>query len=108
MRNQAFKKLEQILEEAINARAESITLEYEDEGLAVYFMCGSTGIGNVFVDPVLESRIIRLIVDMAKLANKPKGTMVWTHLGKQYNIAVEEYDHFGESAFKLRLNETKP
>jgi hypothetical protein len=108
MKNGAYKKLEQIIEKAIKSETESVTLEYADEGLEVCFICGNTGIGDVIVDPIMRNGILRLIVGMAKLDNKSKGMMVWTILGKQYKIAVEEYDNFGEPAFKLILNKAKP
>ncbi len=57
--------------------------------------------GDVIDDRVLASGIIRLIVDRAKLARRSRGVMNWTLFGKQYNITVEEYDSFGESAFRL-------
>jgi hypothetical protein len=108
MKNDAYKKLEQIIEKAIKSEVDSITLEYVDEGLEVCFICGNTGIGDVIADPAMVHRIIRLIVDMAKLDNKSKGIMVWTCLGEQYKIAVEVYGNFGESAFKLIMNKAKP
>jgi hypothetical protein len=95
--------LQQILEEAVSAGANSIELEYVAEGLAVMYMFGSTGSGDVIDDRALASGIIRLIVERARLARKSRGVMNWMLLGKQYNIAVEEYDSFGESAFRLIL-----
>jgi len=76
-------------------------LEYVAEGLEVMYVFGSTGSGDVVDDRVLASGIIRLIVDRAKLARRSRGVMNWTLFGKQYNITVEEYDSFGESAFRL-------
>jgi hypothetical protein len=108
MKNNAYKQLERIIETAIKSETESVTLEYVDEGIEVCFICGNTGIGNVIDDPVMGKGIIRLIVDMAKLENKSKGMMVWTHSGKQYKITVEVYQNFGESAFKLMLNKAEP
>ncbi len=105
--DKALEELEQIIGKAINARADSIILEYADEGLEVCYMLGNIGLGSILVDPVLERGIIRLIVDRAKLDNKSKGTMVWAHSGKKYHITVKEYDYFGESAFELILNKAK-
>jgi hypothetical protein len=102
-----LQKLQQMLEEAVSAGADSIELEYVAEGLEVMFVFGSTGYGDVIGDRVLASGIIRLIVDRAKLARKSRGVMSWTLFGKQYNIAVEEYDSFGESAFRLVLRKPK-
>jgi hypothetical protein len=106
-RDRALQKLQQILEEAVSAGANSIELEYVAEGLEVMYMFGSTGNGYVIDDRMLASGIIRLIVDRAGLARKPRGVMNSMLLGKQYNIAVEEYDSFGESAFRLILGKPR-
>jgi hypothetical protein len=82
-------------------------LEYVAEGLEVMYTFGSTGSGDVIGDRVLASGIIRLIIDRAKLARRSRGVMNWRLLGKQYNIAVEEYDSFGESAFRLILGKPR-
>ena len=105
--DRALQKLQQMLEEAVSAGADSIELEYVAEGLEVMYMFGSTGSGDVIDDRVLASGIIGLIVDRAKLARKSRGVMNWTFFGRQYNITVEEYDSFGESAFRLRLGKPR-
>jgi len=97
----ASQKLKQILEEAINTKANSIDLEYADGGIEVGFWYGNICIGEVFIDRTLESEFIELIVDKSKIKDKSRGIMGWAHLGKQYDIIVEEYENFGESAFKL-------
>lgn len=101
--DRALQKLQQVLKEAASAGANSIELEYVAEGLEVMYTFGSAGSGDVIDDRALASGIIRLIVDRARLAHKSRGVMNWTLLGKQYNIAVEEYDSFGEPAFRLIL-----
>jgi len=101
--DRALQKLQQVLEEAVSAGADSIELEYVAEGLEVMYTFESTGSGDVIGDRVLASGIIRLIIDRAKLARRSRGVMNWRLLGKQYNIAVEEYESFGESAFRLIL-----
>jgi len=106
-KEKALQKLQQMLEEAVSAGADSIELEYVAEGLEVMYVFGSTAIGDVIDDRVLASGIIGLIVDQAKLARKSRGVMNWTFFGRQYNITVEEYDSFGESAFRLRLGKPK-
>ena len=105
--DEALQKLQQMLEEAADAGADSIELEYVAEGLEVMYVVGSTGSGDVIDDRVLASGIIGLIVDRAKLARRSRGVMNWTLLGKQYNITVEEYDSFGESAFRLTLGKPR-
>jgi len=103
-KNEARQKLQHIIEEAIDIGADSIELEYVDDGLEVCYMLGSTGFGTLLADRALESEIIELIISEAKLEDTPRGVMDRMHLGKRYHILVEEYDNFGESAFKLILN----
>jgi hypothetical protein len=43
------------------------------------------------------------IVSRAKLVRKHKGNMPIRLLGEEYGVLVEEYEHFGESAFTLTL-----
>lgn len=103
----AVQKLEEILEEAVTGEAGSITLEYVDEGLEICHMFGGRGIGNVVRDPKLKQEIIDLIVDKAELQGKSTRVMPWVIRGRRYDVAVEEYDSFGESAFKLILGKPK-
>jgi hypothetical protein len=106
-KEKTLQKLQQMLEEAVSAGADSIELEYVAEGLEVMYVLGSTGSGDVIDDRVLASGIMRLIVDRAKLARRSRGVMNWTLFGKQYNITVEEYDSFGESAFRLMFGKPR-
>ena len=101
--NRAFLPLQSILEGAINDGADSIELEYVDEGLEVTYMFRNRGIGYIVADHVLGKEIIELIVARAKLENRSRGMMDWTHRGKLYRITVVEYESFGESTFKLLL-----
>ncbi|MBI5030125.1 MAG: hypothetical protein HZB51_06325 [Chloroflexi bacterium] len=103
----AREKLQQILEEAAEGGADSIELEYAPEGLEISTLVGSTGIGNVLDDRMLAREIIGLIIDRAKLENKSRGVMNWILVGKPRNIIVEEYDSFGESAFRLILGKPR-
>ena len=106
-KNEARQKLQQIIEEAIDIGADSIELEYVDSGLEVCYMLGSSGVGTILADRMLESEIVELIISKAKLEDKSRGVMDWTYLGKRYHILVEEYESFGESAFKLILRKLK-
>lgn len=106
-KNDAFLKLQRILEEAIKIGADSVELEYVNEGLEVCYMHGCIGFGTVLTDRTLESKFIELIIDMAKLEDKSRGVMIWTLLGKEYSITVEEYENFGESAFRLKIRKAK-
>ena len=106
-KKRAFLVLQSILQEAIDDGADSIELERVAEGLEVTFMFGNSGIGSVVADRALEGAIIGLIVERAKLHNKPRGVMDWTHRGKSYKIRVVEYESFGESAFRLLLRKPR-
>jgi len=57
----------------------------------------------VIEDPELESGLVELIVTRAGLEERPMGKMTWTVRGKNRVIAVEEYDSFGESSFRMKL-----
>lgn len=103
-KNEARQKLQQIIEEALDIGADSIELEYVDDGLEVCYMLGSNGFGMILADRTLEREIIELIISEAKLEDTSRGVMDRMHLGKRYHFLVEEYESFGESAFKLILN----
>jgi hypothetical protein len=103
----AFLTLESILAEAVDSGADSIGLEYVDEGLEVTYMFGDSGFGNVVIDRMLEGKVIDLIVERAKLENKSRGVIDWTHRGKLHRITVVEYESFGEVAFKLLLRKRR-
>ena len=105
--NDGYKKLKQIIGKAIESDTETVTLEYADGGLEIFYICGNRGTGDI-VDSVMGQKIISLIVDMAELDDKDKGTIVWTHSEKQHKIAVESYDSFGESAFRFILKRDQP
>lgn len=106
-KNRASEKLQQILEEAAGGVADSIELEYVAGGLEVSTLFGNTGIGNMLNNRALASEMIELIIDRAKLEDKSRGVMTWTLLGKLYTITVEEYDNFGEPAFRLILGKPR-
>lgn len=103
---QSRRALRQILEEAAGAGADTIDLEYAAEGLEVTFMFGDAGVGDVLVNRELERGVIRLIVERAHLQNSSRGSIRMTLLGEPYAIIVDEYESFGESAFRLRLQKS--
>jgi len=107
-RNEALRKLEKIVDEAVDSGATSITIEYAKEGgLDVCFMFGNTGVGGILVDRALESEVLNLIHERAGLKDKSRGLVHWTSEGKQLEIIVEEYDNFGEVAYRLKLKKGK-
>ena len=91
-----------ILEEAIDAGANVVELEYVDSGLEACYMSGNIGIGTL-IKPELEGEVISIIVKKAKLGKRPSGKMQMELNGEKHSIIVEEYESFGESAFKLIL-----
>jgi len=103
----SYLKLQSILEEAITHGADSIELEYVAEGLEVTLMFGNSGLGSVLDDRRLAGEIIALIVERARLHKRSRGVMDWAYGGKSYRIKIEEYENFGESAFRLMLEKSK-
>ncbi|MBI5564838.1 MAG: hypothetical protein HY870_08085 [Chloroflexi bacterium] len=99
----ALQLLQSLLEDAIAGGANSIELEYGDEGLEITQFVGNSGIGGVVDDRQLAEELIGLIVERAKLQTESRGMIDWVYRGKSHKIIVSEYDNFGESAFKLLL-----
>ena len=99
---EALQVLGGIFEEALDAGANVLELEYVDNGLEAYYMSGSIGIG-ILIKPELEGEVIRTIVKKAKLGKRPRGRMHMELNGERHTIIVEEYQSFGELAFRLIL-----
>ncbi len=103
----AFRELVRVLEEAVRAGANSVGLEYEERDLIVYYNFGNTGLGAARIPQGLQRDVIRELVKRAGLSRKPRGKMQIALLGKDYEVIVEEYDSFGESAFTITYKERK-
>jgi hypothetical protein len=101
----AFGELVRVLEEAVRAGAGSVGLEYEGRDLLVFHNFGNTGLGASRIAPELQQAVIDAIVNGAGLSRKSRGKMQLQLLGKGYEVIVEEYDSFGESAFTLTPKE---
>lgn len=99
----AEKQLKAYLEEAVSGGADSIILEYVPEGLEICFVFGDTGTGCILKDFKVAGDIMQLIGERAGLDTKSKGTMTWEIQDQAVKIAVEEYNSFGECAFRLKL-----
>ncbi len=99
---EVLRLLGDILEEAMDAEANVLELEYVDRGLEAYYMSGSIGIG-ILIKPELEGEVIRTIVKKAKLGKRPRSRMHMDLNGQKHTIIVEEYQSSGEAAFKLIL-----
>lgn len=107
MSDEAFQKLVRVLEEAVQAGADSVGLEWEDRDLVVYLYFGDTGLGSVSIPRDLQEPVLGELVERANLTRKPKGRMQVNLLGKDYVVTVNEYDSFGESAFTLTLKKAE-
>jgi len=99
----AIVKMQEIIEKAVDANANAVTIEFAKEGgLKVLFVFGNTSIGdNLFVDRALEEAVMKLIHDRAGLEENPRGVMHWEFHGQNLEIRVEEYDSFGETGYTL-------
>jgi hypothetical protein len=104
----AEHQLQAYLDEAVEAGADAIILEYVPEGLEVCFMFGDTGAGRILEDSKLAGALMELIGDRAGLDDRTEGTMTWLVHGQSVGITVEEYDTFGECAFRLKLTKRTP
>jgi hypothetical protein len=97
----AIEKIQQIVDQAIDAKSDAVTIEFAKEGgLEVLFQFGSTSIGNIFVDQAHESAVMTLICDRSGLEESPCGVLHWESHGQNLEIQVEEYDSFGETALR--------
>lgn len=101
-----LQALQKILEDALReGAADTVELEYVDQGLEVCRVFGDTGLGDVLTDHELIGGIISAVVEKAGLETKPRGKMHIHLFGEQHTFIVEEYENFGESSFRLILNE---
>ena len=105
--DKAFLELVRVLEEAVQAGATSVELEYEGPDLIVYHNFGNTSLGSACIPKELQQDVIEALVERAGLSRKSKGKMQVRLLGKEYEAGVKEYDSFGESAFTITLKERK-
>jgi hypothetical protein len=103
----AFRELIRVLEGAVQAGVDSIGLEYKGRDLMVFHCVGPMGLGATRIDDELRQAVIEELVKRAGLDRKSKGKMQIELLGRDYEVRVEEYDSFGESAFNLTLKECK-
>jgi hypothetical protein len=105
--DKAFRELVRVLEEAVGTGATSVGLEYKGRELMVFHNFGNTGLGVARIPPELQQAVIEEMVNRAGLSRKSRGKMQVSLLGKDYEVIVQEYDSFGESAFNLILKERK-
>lgn len=103
----ATPTLQSILETAIQEGAEAIELEYVAAGLEVTYVSGNLGVGEVIADHASVKSIVAELMGQAQLGHKSWGVLKWVYGGRAYDIRVEEYESFGETAFRLRLKKPK-
>lgn len=100
----AIKKMQEIVEQAVSISAETVTIEFAKEGgLEVLFGVGNMSVGGILVERRLEAAVMTLIHERAGLEKKPSGMMRWEFQGQDLKIRVDEYDSFGETAYKLKF-----
>src|ERR1700757_2714774 len=105
--NKAFQELVRVLEKAVRADVTAIGLEYKGRELMVFHQAGPLGLGAGRIAQELQQDVIEELVKRAGLSRKPRGKMQVRLIGKDYEVVVEEYDSFGESAYNLTLKERK-
>ena len=103
----AFQELVRVLEEAVQAGVDSLDLEYKGQDWMVFHNVGNVGLGASRIPQELQRDVIAELVQRAGLSRKSRGKMQVSLVGMDYEAVVEEYDSFGESAYKLTLKERK-
>ena len=99
----AFRELVRVLEDAVRAGVDSVELEWEGRDLYAYQCLGHAAVGTAPFPRELQGPVLEELVKRAGLGDKPRGKMLVTLLGKEYEVPVKEYENFGESAFVLKL-----
>lgn len=105
--NQAYQELVRVLEQAVQAGVTSIGLEYKGRELMVFHQSGPLGLGAGRIADDLKQAVIEELVKRAGLGRRSKGKLQVTLVGKEFEVVVEEYDSFGESAYNLTIREPK-
>jgi hypothetical protein len=105
--SRGFQELVRVLEGAVRVGVASIGLEYKGRELLVFHQTGPIGFSAARIPEDLQQAAIEEIVHLAGLSRKSKGKVPATLLGRDYEVVVEEYDSFGESAYSLTLKERK-
>lgn len=103
----AYQELVRVLEQAVQAGVTSIGLEWKGRELMVFHQAGSVGLGASRIAEDMQQAVIEELVDRAGLARKSKGKFQVTLLGREFEVVVEEYDSFGESAYNLTIRQPK-
>jgi hypothetical protein len=81
----------------------SLSLEHKGRELMVFHQAGHVDLGATRIPEDLQKAVIDELAKRAGLARGSKGKMPVTRLGREFEVVVEEFDSFGESAFNLSL-----
>lgn len=103
----AFQYLVGVLEEAVEAGADSVGLEREGGDLMVVQYSKRSGLAQGPVPKELEQALVDEIIDRAGLADTSRGEIQIFLAGRDYKVIVDERDDWGESAFNLLLKKSK-
>jgi len=105
--NSAYQEIIRVLEQAVQAGVASISVEWKGRELMIFHQDGPVGIGAARINEGMQQTVIEELINRAGLSRKSKGKMHVTLLGREFEVVVEEYDSFGESAFNLAIREAK-
>jgi len=105
--DQAFQELVRLLEKAVQAGADAVGLQWEEQDLMVVHYFGSMGRTEAPIPHNQEQAVIEEIVKRAGLADKSRGTMPISLLGKDYDVVDDQRDNWGESEFTLTLKKSR-
>lgn len=97
-----IEKLDDILTGFLDLKADKVTLEWILGGIEVTTYRGSMGIGGVLPDPV-AGFVVGELVTRAKLDRRTSGLLEANLGGRRMKFIAKKYDHFGETAFEIRM-----
>ncbi len=103
----AFQELVRLLEKVVQAGADAVGLQWEEQDLMVVHYFGSMGRTEAAIPHNLEQAVIEKIVKRAGLASNPRGLMRLVLRRKDYDVVVDKRDNWGESEFTLTLKKSR-
>jgi hypothetical protein len=103
--NRAFHELVRVLEQAVQVGVTCLGLERKGRELMVFHQSRHVGLGATRIPQDLQQAVIEELAKRADLAHRSKGKLPVTLHGREFEVVVEEFDSFGESAFNLSLCE---
>jgi hypothetical protein len=97
-----IEKLDDILAGFLDLKADRVTLEWTSGGIEVTAYHGTAGVCGVLTDPVAGS-VVEELIARAKLERRTSGLLKARIRGRRVKFVAKEYDHFGETAFEIRV-----